>query len=75
MSDATPVDPAARRQLRFAVFLQAMALLMMGGAFVIRLVVIGVDVVTALLGLLALGIVAALVFTTRRLRQTGIIHP
>lgn len=73
MTDASTPDPAARRQLRFAVFLQAMALLMMGGAFVIRLVVIGVDAVTVVLGLLAVGIVAALVFTTRRLRQTAII--
>lgn len=66
-------DPAARRQLAFAVFLQAMALLMMGGACILRLVVIGVDLVTVVLALLATGIVVALVFTTRRLRRSGIL--
>jgi hypothetical protein len=36
-------------------------------------VVIGFDGVTAILGIFALLIIAALVFTSRRLRQTGIL--
>lgn len=66
-------DPAARRQLRFAVFLQAMALLMMGGATVLRAVKIGVDPLTLVLGVLALLIAVALAFTTRQLRRSGIL--
>ncbi|MEI8260248.1 MAG: hypothetical protein WCG77_01935 [Actinomycetes bacterium] len=66
-------DPSVRRQLRFAIFLQSMALLMMGGACILRQVVIGFDGVTAILGIFALLIIAALVFTSRRLRQTGIL--
>ena len=66
-------DASARRKLRFALFLQSMALLIMGGACILRLVVIGFDAVTAILGILALLIIAALIFTSRRLRQTGII--
>jgi 1,4-dihydroxy-2-naphthoate octaprenyltransferase len=66
-------DPVARRQLRFAVFLQAMALLMMGGAAVLRAVKIGFDPLTIVLGVLAILIAVALAFTTRQLRRTGIL--
>ena len=66
---------AARRQLRFAIFLQAMALLMMGGACVLRAAKIGFDPLTLILGVLAILIAVALTFTTRQLRQTGILHP
>jgi hypothetical protein len=50
-----------------------MALLMMGGACILRLAVVGFDGVTAVLGIFALLIIAALIFTSRRLQQTGIL--
>jgi len=71
MSDTS--GAVARRQLRFAVFLQAMALLMMGGAAVLRAVKIGFDPLTIVLGVLAILIAVALAFTTRQLRRTGIL--
>ena len=66
-------DSSGRHQLRFALFLQSMALLMMGGACILRLTVVGFDGVTAVLGIFALLIIAALIFTSRRLQQTGIL--
>jgi len=70
-------DPAssavARRQLRFAVFLQAMALVMMGGACALRAVKIGFDPLTLILGVLALLIAVALAFTARQMRRSGIL--
>lgn len=62
------LDDAARRQLRFSLFLQGFAALMMGGALAVRATAVGWDAVT---GLLAVGLViiaAAAVFTLRRLR-------
>lgn len=60
-------DDSLRRQLRFSLFLQAFAALMMGGAAVVRLAVLGLDAVTAIL-LVAFGvIVAAAVWTWRKL--------
>lgn len=63
-------DDATRRQLRFSLFLQVFAAVMMGGAAAVRLASIGLDVVTALLlGGFAL-IVAAVVFTGRKIAQS-----
>jgi len=52
-----------------------MALLMMGGACVLRAAKIGFDPLTLILGVLAILIAVALTFTTRQLRRTGILHP
>ncbi|MBK9739589.1 MAG: hypothetical protein IPO93_08740 [Actinobacteria bacterium] len=69
MSDGYSPSPAsARRQLRFSLFLQAFAALMMGGAAVVRIVAFGWDVVTILLTLAFGLIIAAGAYTWRRLR-------
>jgi predicted membrane channel-forming protein YqfA (hemolysin III family) len=62
------LDDAARRQLRFSLFLQSFAALMMVGAFAVRVTSVGWDGVTALLAGGVVIIVAAGVFTVRRLR-------
>jgi hypothetical protein len=63
-------DDATRRQLRFSVFLQAFAALMMLVALVVRVTAIGWDGITAVLAVAVAVIAAALVFTVRRLRST-----
>ena len=63
------LDDAGRRQLRFSLFLQAFALLMMGGALVVRATTFGWDVVTGILALAVVVIVAAAGFTLARLRR------
>jgi hypothetical protein len=62
------LDDSTRRLLRFSLFLQGFALLMMGGAFVIRVAAIGWEPVAFLLGGLSAVISGAMVFTVRRLR-------
>lgn len=62
------LDDPTRRLLRFSLFLQGFALLMMGSACVIRAAAIGWDAVTFVLAGFATAIVAAMVFTVRRLR-------
>lgn len=62
------LDDAQRRQLRFSLFLQAFALLMMGGALLVRVTTFGWDVVTGILALAVVVIVAATAFTMARLR-------
>lgn len=62
------LDDAARRQLRFSLFLQGFALLMMGGALVVRVTALGWDAVSAVLAVAVVVIVVAGVFTLRRLR-------
>ena len=62
------LDDAARRQLRFSLFLQGFALLMMTGALVVRVTVLGWDAVAAVLTVAVVIIVAAVVYTLRRLR-------
>ena len=62
------LDDAARRQLRFSLFLQGFALLMMGGALVVRVSALGWDAVAAVLAVAVVVIVIAGVFTLRRLR-------
>ena len=66
--DDPVLDDAARRQLRFSLFLQAFALLMMGGALVVRVAALGWDAVSAVLAVAVVVIVVAGVFTLRRLR-------
>lgn len=60
-------DDSLRRQLRFSLFLQGFAALMMGGAAVVRLVAMGLDAITVVLLLACAGILAAAVFTRSRL--------
>lgn len=62
------LDDAARRQLRFSLFLQAFALLMMSVALVVRVSVLGWDVVAAVLTVAVVLILAAGAYTVRRLR-------
>lgn len=62
------LDDAPRRQLRFSVFLQAFALLLLGGALVVRVGASGWDGVTAVFAVGVVVVVAALVFTVRHLR-------
>lgn len=64
-------DASTRRQLRFSLFLQAFAGLMMGGAAVVRLVAFGLDALTVVLLLAFALIVAAGVYTWRRLQAVG----
>ncbi len=66
--DEPVLDDAARRQLRFSLFLQAFALLMMGGALVVRVTALGWDAVAAVLAVAVVVIVVAGVLTLRRLR-------
>lgn len=63
------LDDSTRRQLRFSVFLQGFALLMLGGAVLVRASALGWDAVTWLLAAGAAVILAALVFTVIRLRR------
>jgi hypothetical protein len=72
MSQAVPDhDAAMRRQLRFSLFLQGFAGLMMGGAMVVRVVAFGWDALALILLAAFLLIVAAVVYTVRRLRDMG----
>ncbi len=64
-------DDSLRRQLRFSLFLQGFAALMMGGAAVVRLVAIGLDAITVVLLLACAGIIGAAVFTRSRLALLG----
>jgi drug/metabolite transporter (DMT)-like permease len=66
MSEA---DDRTRRQLRFSLFLQAFAALMLGVAFVVRYLSSGLDILTALFGILMLVAAAAAVLIGRRLRD------
>ena len=63
------LDDAARRQLRFSMFLQGLAVLMLAVAAAVRVSALGWDVVTVILlvGLVVVG--AAFVWTFRRLRD------
>jgi purine-cytosine permease-like protein len=64
-------DDSERRQLRFALFLQGFALLMMGGALIVRVTALGPDLVSALLAIAVVVILAAIAFTWSRLRSHG----
>ena len=62
------LDDATRRQLRFSLFLQAFAALMLIVAAGVRVAAFGWDVVTGLLLVAVVVIVAAAAWTVRRLR-------
>lgn len=62
-------DDATRRQLRFSLFLQAFAALMLGAAAGVRLVAFGLDAVTAIMFLALAVVVAAMWFTWGRKRH------
>jgi hypothetical protein len=62
------LDESERRLLRFSLFLQGFALLMMGGALVVRVTMLGWDAIAAVLAVAVVIIVIAGVFTLRRLR-------
>jgi hypothetical protein len=62
------IDDATKRQLRFSLFLQSFALLMLGGAAVVRVTSIGWDGVTLLFTAGVVLVVAVMVFTVSRLR-------
>ena len=62
-------DASLRRLLRFSLFLQGFAALMMGGAAVVRLVAFGWDALTLLLALGFALIVALGFFTWTKLQS------
>lgn len=62
------LDDATRRQLRFSLFLQSFAVLMMTVALVVRVTSTGWDAVAGVLAVAVLLILGALVWTARRLR-------
>jgi hypothetical protein len=62
-------EESLRRQLRFAFFLQVAGAAMFGVACVTRAMSVGLDPVTAALGLVMALIVLAAVFTRRRMRD------
>jgi hypothetical protein len=62
------LDDATIRLLRFSLFLQGFALLMMGGALIVRVTMLGWDTVAAVLAGAVVVIVIAGVLTLRRLR-------
>ena len=62
------LDDATRRQLRFSLFLQGFAILMMTIALVVRATSVGWDAVTAVLAVAVLVIAGAVVWTVRQLR-------
>jgi hypothetical protein len=64
------LDDATRRLLRFSLFLQGFALLMMGGALVVRVTMLGWDAVAAVLTVAVVIIVVAGILTLRRLRAS-----
>jgi hypothetical protein len=70
MSDgASYSDASLRRTLRFSMFLQAFAALMMGAAAVVRAVSLGWDLVTVLLSLAFVLILGAIAFTRGKLKD------
>jgi len=62
------LDDSTRRLLRFSIFLQGFALVFMGGAMIVRAMLIGWDAVTLVFAVFVLIIVGALVWTVNRLR-------
>lgn len=62
------LDDAARRQLRFSLFLQGFAILMLGGAAVVRIGALGWDALSVVF-LVGVGVVVgAFIWTLQRLR-------
>ena len=65
------LDDSARRQLRFSMVLQIAAFAMLFGAFVIRTVALGWDLVSMFLLLGSVIVAAALTWTIRTLRSNA----
>lgn len=63
------LDDSTKRLLRFSLFLQGFAFLMMGGALIVRALVLGWDVVTWILTALLIVIAGAAIWTINRLRR------
>lgn len=64
------LDDSARRQLRFSMVLQIAAFAMLFGAFVIRILALGWDLVSMFLLLGSVIVAAALTWTVRTLRSS-----
>lgn len=64
-------DDSLRRQLRFALFLQGGGALMFSLAFIARVSALGLDLVSAIFGLVTLLILGSVVVTAQRLRSLG----
>jgi len=64
-------DDPLYRQLRFAFFLQIAGAGMFAVAFATRAIALGFDPVTALLGLVMLLVIAAAVYTRRKMRDVS----
>lgn len=62
------LDDSTRRMMRFSLFLQGFAFLMMGGAMIVRAALIGWDAVTFLFAGILVVIVGAIAWTLSRLR-------
>lgn len=61
----TPIPPEVRerRKVRFAITLQTLAIVLMGGTSILRAIAFGFDTVTVVLGVVALLFVGVLVVT------------
>lgn len=62
-------DDALRRQLRFSLFLQSFAALMLTVALVVRLTAFGFDLVVLVLAVAVVLVLAAGVYTFTRMRR------
>lgn len=62
------LDDATRRALRFSLFLQVFAAVMMSVALIVRAATTGWDGITGVLALAVAIILSAVVWTSRRLR-------
>ena len=67
-NDGGVLDDATRRQLRFSLFLQGFAALMMSVALVVRATSVGWDVITVVLGAAVVVILGAALWTWTKLR-------
>ncbi len=65
-------DEATRRQLRFSLFLQSFAIVMLGAAAGVRLFAFGFDAVTAVLLVALLVVIAATGYTWTKMRSIQI---
>lgn len=65
------LDASARRQLRFSMILQIAAFAMLFGAFVIRVIALGWDLVSLFLLIGSIIVIGALTWTIRTLRGSS----
>lgn len=68
-TDGPPRDSATQRQIKFAVFLQSMAALLLITAGVVRWTAVGFDAWSLVFILAGLGAATAVVFLIRALRR------